>query len=150
MGIEMGRNMISGRGMRRGYGRGRGRGMHGGRGMPPEGFQTIQDSGASEEKEKDAPSTSKQERAELNAQAQVIKQRMQGIKEQIARLEGGPLAPHPVAVVNAERCTGCGRCQTVCPVDAISIRAAAVIDRAKCTGCGRCFVECPQGALRVG
>ncbi len=61
--------------------------------------------------------------------------------------------------VNAETCTGCGRCTVVCPVDAVKLRAEtagndapvrkAVIDEASCLGCGVCARACGQNALRM-
>ncbi|MBR7088100.1 MAG: glycyl-radical enzyme activating protein [Mogibacterium sp.] len=50
----------------------------------------------------------------------------------------------PELQVDAQKCTGCGRCAAVCPHDAITIspEGKAVIDRAKCTVCGKCEDVC--------
>ncbi|MBN1434554.1 4Fe-4S binding protein [Candidatus Fermentibacterales bacterium] len=50
--------------------------------------------------------------------------------------------------VDPELCIGCGKCEDVCPWDAIEvIDGEAVIDPARCTFCLRCVEECPQGAV---
>lgn len=42
-----------------------------------------------------------------------------------------------------ERCAGCGRCEQVCPDQAVSMTdGKACTDYSKCTGCGRCTDEC--------
>jgi ferredoxin len=53
-----------------------------------------------------------------------------------------------VAVLDAERCTGCGRCAKRCPFDAISLRPGAVkIPAEGCWGCGICRSACAQQAI---
>jgi heterodisulfide reductase subunit A len=54
-----------------------------------------------------------------------------------------------VAVVQTERCVGCGDCIPVCPYTAI-VRGAqekAEINPALCLGCGTCVATCPSGAI---
>jgi ferredoxin len=62
--------------------------------------------------------------------------------------------------VDATRCTGCGRCVTVCPVEALGLvsandparpgRKIARLDERTCLGCGVCVRACPsQGALQL-
>lgn len=48
-------------------------------------------------------------------------------------------------------CIGCGKCQSVCPVDAITYddKGEPVIDHDKCIGCGKCVKVCPVAALRM-
>jgi len=50
--------------------------------------------------------------------------------------------------VDVERCTGCGRCPTVCRYDAISISdKKAFISAEMCDGCGLCAEVCPAGCI---
>lgn len=48
-------------------------------------------------------------------------------------------------------CIGCGKCQSICPVDAIAYdeKGEPIIDRDKCIGCGKCVKACPVAALKV-
>jgi Pyruvate/2-oxoacid:ferredoxin oxidoreductase delta subunit len=53
-----------------------------------------------------------------------------------------------VAVLDAEKCTACGRCAKRCPFDAISSKPGAVtIPAEKCWGCGICRSACSQQAI---
>jgi Pyruvate/2-oxoacid:ferredoxin oxidoreductase delta subunit len=53
-----------------------------------------------------------------------------------------------VAVLDAEKCTACGRCTKRCPFDAISSKPGAVtIPAEKCWGCGICRSACAQQAI---
>lgn len=48
-----------------------------------------------------------------------------------------------------DKCTACGKCQEVCPVEAISKgEKRYVIDEEKCVSCGVCAGECPVEAIR--
>lgn len=50
--------------------------------------------------------------------------------------------------VNSRQCTGCARCDKVCPVDAIQIiDGKAIIDPTECIECGKCVEECPEDAI---
>lgn len=53
--------------------------------------------------------------------------------------------------LEADKCTGCGKCQKVCPVDAISFDAEhrPIIDENRCLGCGICAKNCFRGALKL-
>jgi len=51
-------------------------------------------------------------------------------------------------LVDWDKCTGCGNCIEVCPVQAISMQSEkAVIDTDKCAECGVCVDECPNDAI---
>ncbi len=53
--------------------------------------------------------------------------------------------------IAADKCTACGACQSVCPVNAISgtRREKRAIDQELCTRCGACKQECHFDAIRV-
>ena len=61
--------------------------------------------------------------------------------------------------VDAESCTGCGKCVEACPVEALSLvsacdpakkrRKSARVDEQRCLGCGVCVRVCPAGALSL-
>ena len=53
-------------------------------------------------------------------------------------------------MVNKEKCIGCGACQSVCPVEAITLQnGKAQIDTSKCIKCGSCQNICPVEAIEV-
>lgn len=54
------------------------------------------------------------------------------------------------AVVDAEKCSGCGECQNACPSDAIKIDdgKAAVIEE-NCLDCAACVDACPNEAISM-
>jgi Fe-S-cluster-containing hydrogenase component 2 len=52
--------------------------------------------------------------------------------------------------VDLEKCTGCGTCKDVCPVEAIQLHDdKAKVDEEECVDCGTCVEECPEGALSL-
>ena len=59
-------------------------------------------------------------------------------------------APVPgAAFIDESRCIGCGKCQTVCPVDCIvgASRMKHTVIRKDCTGCGKCVKSCPTECI---
>ncbi len=64
-----------------------------------------------------------------------------------------------VAVVQADKCTGCLTCVRLCPFHAPQMRSdltgvggiagAAMIEPAICQGCGSCAAECPARAIQL-
>jgi ferredoxin len=62
-------------------------------------------------------------------------------------------------VIDAERCTGCGKCVDVCAVEAMELvsashpvkkrRRKARVDDARCLGCGVCVRRCPEDGIRL-
>ncbi len=58
--------------------------------------------------------------------------------------------PH-VATVDANLCTGCGRCVRLCPDQAIDLQTGntAKVDEMRCQGCGLCLYECSEEAISL-
>ncbi|MDY0018752.1 MAG: 4Fe-4S binding protein [Anaerolineae bacterium] len=57
-----------------------------------------------------------------------------------------------VCQVMTEACVGCGRCEKLCPFDAIAVGEephVARVDPARCMGCGLCVTHCPKEALSL-
>lgn len=73
----------------------------------------------------------------------------------------GKLAQHSSISPQVKRkaCSGCGRCLSCCPREAISMLSPepeierkhliASIDPRKCIGCAECILTCPSGAIRI-
>jgi len=54
------------------------------------------------------------------------------------------------AIVDREKCTGCGECVEVCPLDAITLKDdVAVINEEECSDCGSCVDVCPTEAITL-
>lgn len=53
------------------------------------------------------------------------------------------------AKVDKEKCTGCGICIDVCPVEAITIENGKAVISDDCSECGICENECPNDAIKV-
>ncbi len=64
----------------------------------------------------------------------------------------GTLKSHYVAVVDYEKCNGCGICAQRCQWGALKFEVTsekANIDQFKCYGCGLCETGCPRGAIKL-
>ncbi len=61
------------------------------------------------------------------------------------------------ALIDPEKCQGCGRCYDICRFDAIIPPSAApggqdatyAVDPIACEGCAACVYQCPEGAIRM-
>ncbi len=56
-----------------------------------------------------------------------------------------------IAVVDLDRCIGCGECTEKCPFDAITLNEEdkAEISPDRCYGCGICTTRCPEDAVSM-
>ncbi len=60
------------------------------------------------------------------------------------------MATYFLRETDRERCTGCGACVEICPVQVIKIEGDfPVIDQEWCIGCGVCAVPCPASAVKL-
>ena len=147
MGLGMGGGRGMGRGMGKGMGRGGGMGRGMGRGMGTAGSMGMPSTGSAAGFLEDAGQQNPdQELAELKQQAEMLEQQKQQLNQRITKLESGRRA---VAVVDSEKCTGCGICVDVCPAGAIEVNEQAVINIDACTGCAVCVSECPNEAIII-
>ena len=51
--------------------------------------------------------------------------------------------------IDGDKCTACGACVEVCPVDAITIKETAIVDEKTCIDCGTCVNGCPVEAIEL-
>jgi len=142
-GRGMGRGMGRGGGMGRGMGKGMGRGggMGRGMGMPVDAPTVSPAAGFPQDAGGQIP---EQELAALKQQAEMLEQQKRQLNNRITQLESGRKA---VAVVDSEKCTGCGICADVCPANAIKVNGQAIVNAEACTGCAVCVMECPNEAI---
>jgi len=144
-GRGMGKGMGRGGGMGRGMGKGMGRGGGMGRGMGTGAPMGMPSTGPAAGFPQDAGlQNPEQELAALKQQAELLEQQKRQLNNRITQLESGRKA---VAVVDSEKCTGCGICEDVCPANAIEVNEQAVVNDEACTGCAVCVSECPNGAI---
>jgi MinD superfamily P-loop ATPase len=54
------------------------------------------------------------------------------------------------AVINPDKCNGCGLCEQVCRFDAVQLQAGQYrVDLVACDGCAACVYQCPEQAIRM-
>jgi len=146
-GRGMGRGMGRGGGMGRGMGKGIGRGGGMGRGMGMAAPTSMPSTGPAAGFPEDAGvQNSEQELAALKQQAELLEQQKQQLNQRIAQLQSGRRA---VAIVDPEKCAGCGICVDVCPTGAIEVNQQAHVKDEICTGCAACVSECPNQAVII-
>lgn len=51
--------------------------------------------------------------------------------------------------INSFQCTGCGLCETLCPMSNITLRNGIAVSGDKCTMCYRCINKCPNQAITL-
>jgi MinD superfamily P-loop ATPase len=64
------------------------------------------------------------------------------------RIESHDFTGGSVAVIDIERCQGCGVCEQVCRFDAVqSTTDGYCVDSIACDGCAACVYQCPEEAI---
>lgn len=51
--------------------------------------------------------------------------------------------------INKTKCTGCGDCVDVCPVEALSVENEKAQVNDECIDCGACVNACPNDAISL-
>ncbi len=52
--------------------------------------------------------------------------------------------------VDKNKCTGCGTCVDVCPMDVFELKEKAEVKSPDaCIGCRACELQCPEKAIKV-
>jgi MinD superfamily P-loop ATPase len=64
------------------------------------------------------------------------------------RLEAGDFRSSQLAMIDPEKCTGCGICAEVCRFEALEERGGVyAVDAIACEGCASCYYQCPEEAI---
>lgn len=79
------------------------------------------------------------------------------IRDEIMAASGAPELPDKIwfhktaaAVIDADRCVGCGSCIAACPSRSLTVAADGSPTLVRmCTGCSACWDYCPMAGLRV-
>lgn len=67
-----------------------------------------------------------------------------------AELVNAPIEIEPkFAVIDHEKCTGCGACVKLCPYGAAYTNGTVCIDPLSCIGLGGCILRCPEHAISL-
>ncbi len=53
------------------------------------------------------------------------------------------------ALINQNKCVKCGKCQKICPHDAILEFDKYKVKKTRCIGCGQCAQNCPKSAIEM-
>jgi ferredoxin len=51
--------------------------------------------------------------------------------------------------IDKAKCTGCGDCVDVCPVEALSVENGKAVVNDECIDCAACVNTCPNDALSM-
>ncbi len=51
--------------------------------------------------------------------------------------------------VDNQKCSGCGACKDVCPVEAIKIEEGKAVINSDCVECGACISQCSNQAISL-
>jgi ferredoxin len=92
----------------------------------------------------------KEELRNLKARAQTLEGRLFLLERRVRQMDRKPRPFSFQARIHAEKCLGCGLCQTTCPAGAIVVGKVAAVLADRCLGCGRCLAVCPEGAITLG
>jgi ferredoxin len=85
----------------------------------------------------------------LRRKVQSLEARVVSLRARITQIDQGDTALQFCALVDEEKCVGCGVCLYTCPIGAVSLEEVARIDASLCIGCGRCVEKCPQMAISL-
>ena len=51
--------------------------------------------------------------------------------------------------IDKEKCIGCGKCETLCPMKNITVMEQKAVSGSRCTMCYRCINKCPRQAITL-
>lgn len=91
-----------------------------------------------------------EELRDLKKRARAIESRLEMLNKRIERLKSRIEAGDFKAVIDLNKCSGCGICADNCPVNAILVENKAHINHRLCKGCGLCASVCPRDAISLG